>query len=210
MKPQPAAPRKTPRQGRSRYTVDVILEAATRVFDEWGYEAATTNKVAERAGVSVGSLYQYFPHKDALLTALHERHVEQVLRCVQAALREPGPGAWREQLRALVGRVVELHAECPRLQRILHVERPWLERPAAQSPGAHGLLDAMQQWLHAHSGEMTVHDEALAAKAVLRMVESMVHAAVLDPLCDLQDGTFQQAISEAVEGYLTVRRVDRP
>ena len=63
-------PRKQPQQSRSRATVEFLLEAAAQVFGERGYLATTTNGIAERAGVSVGSLYQYFPSKDAILLAL--------------------------------------------------------------------------------------------------------------------------------------------
>lgn len=69
----PAPPRRRPKQARSRETVDVILEAAAQVLTEFGPEGATTNRIAERAGVSVGSLYQYFSNKKALYTALGER-----------------------------------------------------------------------------------------------------------------------------------------
>ena len=72
-------PRKTPRQARSQATVDRILDAAARFFDERGYRGTTTNHVAEAAGVSVGSLYQYFPNKDALLTALALRHLDDAV-----------------------------------------------------------------------------------------------------------------------------------
>ena len=74
-----ADPRKTPRQARSQATVDRILDTAARFFDERGYRGTTTNHVAEAAGVSVGSLYQYFPNKDALLTALALRHLDDAL-----------------------------------------------------------------------------------------------------------------------------------
>lgn len=70
-------PRKIPSQQRSRFTYEVILEAAARVFDAEGM-AATTNRIAERAGVSVGSLYQYFPDKQALLHELTLRHIDHV------------------------------------------------------------------------------------------------------------------------------------
>jgi AcrR family transcriptional regulator len=68
-------PRKSPSQERSRRTVDRILDAATRIFHEQGYTGATTNDIADEADVSVGSLYQYFPNKDALLVALTQRHI---------------------------------------------------------------------------------------------------------------------------------------
>ena len=77
-------PRKKPRQSRSQATVDVILDAAARIFVETGFAAATTNAIAERAGVSVGSLYQYFPNKLALLAALKERHVLQLKTAMRA------------------------------------------------------------------------------------------------------------------------------
>ena len=69
------APRKSPSQERSRLTVNRILDAATRIFHEQGYMGATTNDIADEADVSVGSLYQYFPNKDALLVALTQRHI---------------------------------------------------------------------------------------------------------------------------------------
>jgi AcrR family transcriptional regulator len=70
-------PRKQPRQSRSRDTVAAVLKAAAQVFTSRGYAATTTNHIAERAGVSIGSLYEYFPNKDALLVALMEQHIEE-------------------------------------------------------------------------------------------------------------------------------------
>lgn len=74
-------PRRTPRQARSRWMVAVILEAAARVFAERGIDGASTNLIAERAGVSIGSLYQFFPGKSAVLAALVE-HYRQDLRAL--------------------------------------------------------------------------------------------------------------------------------
>ncbi len=65
--------RKTPRQARALATVDIILDATALVLVDEGHDRATTNRVAERAGVSIGSLYQYFPNRDALLGALRHR-----------------------------------------------------------------------------------------------------------------------------------------
>ena len=71
-------PRKAPKQGRSEATVEVILEAAAHILIERGYMALTTNAAALRAGVSIGSLYQYFPGKEALLAALLMRHANEI------------------------------------------------------------------------------------------------------------------------------------
>src|SRR6188768_515402 len=79
--------RRQPRQARSRDTVDALLEAAARVFRREGFRA-TTNRVAAEAGVSIGSLYEYFPNKQALLAALAERHVASAEAEVGAALVE--------------------------------------------------------------------------------------------------------------------------
>lgn len=80
--------RKTPRQERSRRTVDRILDAAARIFHEQGYAGATTNDIADEAGVSIGSLYQYFPNKDAVLLALTSRHIEATTAGLATLLSE--------------------------------------------------------------------------------------------------------------------------
>jgi AcrR family transcriptional regulator len=85
--------RREPVQARSKQTVDRILAAAAHVFSERGY-AATTNHVAEAAGLSIGSLYQYFPDKDALLVALHSRHLEEVRTHLLGAGPAEDADAW--------------------------------------------------------------------------------------------------------------------
>jgi AcrR family transcriptional regulator len=80
------APRKRPSQSRSAHTVDTILDATARILVERGYASTSTNAVAERAGVSVGSLYQYFPNKDALIAALHTRHIGRMKTVIENAL----------------------------------------------------------------------------------------------------------------------------
>jgi len=77
-----AAPRKTPRQERSRALVEAIVEAATRIMVRQGREAVTTNSVAVVAGVSIGSLYQYFPNREAIISAVAQRHAQCIYDCI--------------------------------------------------------------------------------------------------------------------------------
>src|SRR3954464_6272927 len=79
-------PRKHPRQARSRATVDTVLEATARVLVKRGFDGLTTNIVADAAGVSIASLYQYFPNKEALVAALIEKHVDEMTSMVLCEL----------------------------------------------------------------------------------------------------------------------------
>jgi AcrR family transcriptional regulator len=99
--------RRTPRQDRSRATVAFLLEAAAQVFGERGY-AATTNEIAARAGVSIGTLYQYFASKDALLVALAQRHLDEARARFAAALAT-APAEREALVRVLIETAVELN-----------------------------------------------------------------------------------------------------
>lgn len=102
MRTRTTALRKPPRQVRSQVTVEAIVEASARVFVEEGFESATTNRIAEVAGVSVGSLYQYFPNKESLVRALLIRHLAEAETLRPAALGGDLPLSLRERIRAAV------------------------------------------------------------------------------------------------------------
>jgi len=95
-------PRKSPVQARSAASVDAILEATIQVLLEVGKERLTTTKVALRAGVSVGTLYQYFPNKSALLRAALKRHLDEVTNAVELVCKEQHGRTLREMVTALI------------------------------------------------------------------------------------------------------------
>ena len=105
-----SSPRKSPSQERSRQTVERILDAAARIFHEQGYVGATTNDIADEACLSIGSLYQYFPNKDALLTALTKRHITTTTSSLAAMIGKlPEDSGFDVILRAVVRFLVEQH-----------------------------------------------------------------------------------------------------
>lgn len=110
-------PRKQAVQERSRETVAAILEAAAQVFERQGFRAATTEAIAERAGVSIGSLYQYWPDKAALAVALMERHGNACLERLAPALQALADAsvALEPRVHALVRALVDVHHERPDL-----------------------------------------------------------------------------------------------
>jgi AcrR family transcriptional regulator len=117
--------RKEPRQERARATVEAILEASARILDRQGWKGFTTNAVAEVAGVSIGSLYQYFPNKLALIEAILRRHFDEVL----SALRLPNESASRPiprtgRIERLVSGMITAHSIHPSLHRVLLEDVP--------------------------------------------------------------------------------------
>ena len=171
--------RRRPTQRRSQVTVTAILDAAARVFEERGFEAGTTNHVAERAGVSIGSLYEYFPNKDAMVVALVERELERERAKLLAILAPAGTQEdLAAQLRSFVETLVELHAKRPSLHRILfdQAEHP----PAAhacvlrfEESLAHALADSL------HGVQPSLRDADTRAHLIVQTTESLAHRFVL-------------------------------
>ncbi|RAR56375.1 TetR family transcriptional regulator [Paraburkholderia unamae] len=121
--PRPTgAMRKAPKQARSKATTDAILDAAAHILGERGWASFTTNAVAQAAGVSIGSLYQYFPDKIALIDAVRRRHFDEVLAVLQAATRPEIARARR--IAALVDGMIAVHSRHPAAHRVLMEESP--------------------------------------------------------------------------------------
>jgi AcrR family transcriptional regulator len=113
--------RKEPRQARAQVTVEAILEAAAHILDRQGWARFTTNAVAEAAGVSIGSLYQYFPNKLALIEAILRCHFDDVL----SALRFADEHTSRiERIEGLVSGMIAAHSPHPSLHRVLLEDVP--------------------------------------------------------------------------------------
>jgi AcrR family transcriptional regulator len=122
------APRKKPKQERSHATVDAILVATARVLCETGYDRASTNRIALAAGVSVGSLYQYFPSKEALVAALVERHVDEMTSLVKTKLAEVHGAPLESAVETMIGAMFAAHAVDPRLHQVLVEQVPRIGR----------------------------------------------------------------------------------
>ncbi|KKD04002.1 TetR/AcrR family transcriptional regulator [Streptomyces sp. WM6386] len=178
----PATPRKRPRQERSQETYDAIVEAAAQLFERDGYTRATTNHVAERAGVSIGSLYQYFPNKDALLYAVgeqHMRHLTAELASLVAELRRDLPPL-ADCVRALVRGLAAPHLARPRMHRLLYDQAP---RPAEAAARLRQVQQGIAVEVEFHLWRLGVGgpDPGLTALLLVQGVEAQLHGALLDP-----------------------------
>lgn len=197
--------RRTPVQDRSIATFEAIVEAAAQTFERLGYERATTNRVAERAGVSIGSLYQYFPNKDALLLALIEDHLgeaaERLRPVLGGLLADPPPVD--EGIDRLLDVTVALHAARPALHRVLLDDAP---RPPVLrdrlARDEQAINAAVAQYLTARP-EVTVADVNAAAALVVRTTESVVHGVVIRPSTEVSTERAVGELRRMLLAYLT-------
>jgi AcrR family transcriptional regulator len=175
-----AKPRKNPRQERSQAMVETILEAATRVFVKEGYARATTNRIATAAGVSVGSLYQYFPSKDAIAVELLRRYRESLVEIVAQRLARADQVPFEEVVEELLTMLLKHQSINPALHRVL-IEQVLRTGARREILGFEEKLEAhLIAALHAAKSRVNVDDYELAAFVLVRVVLAVVHAAVVD------------------------------
>jgi AcrR family transcriptional regulator len=198
-------PRKHASQERSRATVDALVEATARILVREGFDKASTNRIAEVAGVSVGSLYQYFPNKEALVVAVIDRHNQDVMRVVRGALAEIASLPVEKGVRRLVAAAVEAHRIDPRLHRVLAEQIPRtgrLENVEAFNRETYALF---RTYLEGHGDEIRMVDLGLATFVCGTSIEALTHTAVLhspEMLSDETVGTLVDETTRLVVGYL--------
>ena len=198
-------PRKLASQERSRATVDALIAATARILVREGFDRASTNHIADLAGVSIGSLYQYFPSKESLVAAVFDRHNQQLMRVVRSALAEVATLPLEEAVRKLVAIAIKAHRLDPKLHRVLAEQIPRtgrLEHVEVFNRENYALFRA---YLESHSDELRTVDTGLAAFVCVTSIEALTHTAVLHHPEVLSDEGMDSLIDEAtrlVVGYL--------
>jgi AcrR family transcriptional regulator len=193
--------RKRPSQRRAEQTVAAILDAVVRILKREGNKAVTTNRVARVAGVSIGSIYQYFPDKQALFIALHERHVEQIDRLIEARLSDHAQSSLEVLIGSLLEAMIDAHLPDPELYRALAVEVPQRSDGTKDfSVRLHGLFRLA---LAARAEELDPgSDLNRMAFVITHMVDSLSHGAVLHRPPGLSLEAARDEATRAVLAYL--------
>lgn len=196
-------PRKQPRQARAELTRQRILTAAAHVFAEYGYAAGTTNRIAEQARISIGSLYQYYPNKDAILVELVTRHLDAGAAATKSLQDEEQPDSLEEMLRGFVHTVIGNHRDDPQLLRVMVEQGPrapeLLEKVAAYERER----IAYTRELFDRHPEVRVADTDTAARLVVTTVELVIHTLIAAP--DPVDATrLENELVAMLTRYLTL------
>jgi len=197
-------PRKRPRQNRAKATVDSILEATARVLVKHGFDGLTTNGVASAAGVSIGSLYQYFPNKEALVSALLERHMEDMNASVLAELTRVANLPIAEAARRVVELTIKAHAVDPELHQVLTEQVPRVGKLAKLRDLDELCHRMVAGLLAARRDEVAIRDPDLAAFILVSTIESVIHRAALLYPDRLRDPRLVDETTLLVTRYLGV------
>ena len=196
--------RRRPRQARARVTVDTILEAAAQILARQGYAALTTNRIAERAGVSIGSLYQYFPNKEAVLVALFERYLESMFSAAERAARERQGAPLPEVLRAVIEELLAVRIAAAGLHRKLMEEGPRLGRLRRIRAIKAKSVRLIRQLLEQYRSLTARTDLDRSAYVLVNAIESLMHAMLIDTPTPPR-AVMVDEITLVALGYLTYR-----
>ena len=193
--------RRRPRQRRAQQTVDAVLDAVVRVLKREGFSATTTNRIAEVAGVSIGSVYQYFPDRQAIFVALHQRHIDQIDRMVETRLMEHAASSLDELIRAMIEGMIDAHSADLELYELLATEVP--HRADGTRDFAVRLHGAFRLALLSRAHELKKgRDLDRLVFVVANMVESLSHAALFRRPPGLSLATAKAEVVRAVLAYL--------
>jgi AcrR family transcriptional regulator len=196
------SPRKQPHQQRAQDTVEALLEATARVLCEHGYDRASTNRIAQQAGVSIGSLYQYFPSKEALVAALIDRQAEREFEVARAKMVEVAGAPLRVAVRELCEASLAAHSVNPKLHKVLFEQVPRLGRLRKLLDLQNRAEQLLCAYLEARREEIRPKNLELAVFILVQAVEATTHCAALERPDLLRDRRLLDELCELVVRYL--------
>jgi AcrR family transcriptional regulator len=193
--------RRVPAQERAQVTVNAMLDAAIKLLKRRGVSSITTNRIAETAGVSIGSVYQYFPNKRAIFIALHERHIVQVDGMIRRCMAQSEDSTLAEFIASLIDGMIDLHRVDPELSELLQTEVP---QSAAGTPGLSvRFYGSIRRSLGSRSRELSRTGSLdMQAFFLSNMVETFGHALVLRRPAGLSLARAKAETLRAILAYL--------
>ncbi len=194
-------PRKQPRQVRAELTRQRILTAAAHIFAEFGYAAGTTNRIAERARISIGSLYQYYPNKDAILAELLTRHLDGDQASATLRRHKEAKEPLETIIREFVRTVIDNHLDDPQLLRIMIEQAPRSGEVLERVTGLEWeMIGDLRELFDGHP-EVRVRDKDTAARLVASTVELTVHQLIAAP-GSIDTTRLENELVAMITGYL--------
>lgn len=184
-----------PVQRRAHDTVEIILRATAQILRRDGLDRVTTNGVADEAGVSIGSLYQYFGNKEALVAEVRRRYGQAFRERLVALIGVVGPLPLKEAVERCVRALIAIHADDPGLHNAISSAG----MDDAERPLFHQIVAS---WLEARRDEIRRPNRTLAAAVALDVAEALVHGVALRSPDRLADEEFGAEVTDLLVRYL--------
>ena len=194
--------RNKPLQARSRATVTAILDAMVRILDREGEAAATTTRVAEVAGVSIGTLYQYFSDRDAMLDALQDREFERTMELMERVLASNGKRSPRETAQEVVEGLLALYAAAPGLHRALALDGLRVTPTERVRAFDMRVVSVVRSFLAVSGWPVRRKNLDAAAFVIFQSVRATMLARMLESPPGLDDRTITEEVTDLVVRYL--------
>lgn len=198
----PEYSRKTPRQRRAAEAFHSVLTAASRLLPDLGYQRLTTNRIAELAGVSIGSLYQYFENKDAIALELFQKILGQNQDGLKAALEECRGCALDVALDRLVAKMVDRMLEKKTLLDLLYLYAPRIHTTRVVVGARKNVMVLLQEFLDQRARELAVTDTRAASEVLVLAFLGVIHGHILDKESSLDRDTLVRELSGMAKRYL--------
>ena len=195
-------PRRRPRQARAQATVDAIIQATARVLVEDGYDRASTNRIAQAAGVSIGSLYQYFPSKEALVAALVEAHVDRMTEVVSRRLDDLAPGDLRHSAEVLVSALIAAYRVDPKLHHVLCQEVPKIGDLRRIYEFEQSLSEVIRTHLESLRHQIKHSNIERAVFLLINAIPSVIRAAIEGDTEGADDSSLTGELTDMILRYL--------
>lgn len=195
-------PRKAPTQDRSKATVDAIMQATEKVLLEDGWDGANTNRVAEVAGVSIGSLYQYFPSKESLLASLWASLRDDMVGSIAEVMLELGDASLEEASDEIVGTMWAAYAERLDLMKIVVREGPMVDARRKLDRANTDLVGVLRGFVEKYGARIQPASSAQTAYVLAHSVDGALLNGVLDRPDELKTSAFLEELQRLALGYL--------
>jgi AcrR family transcriptional regulator len=202
MRAKPTNPRKRPVQARSKQTVAAIVQATAQVLMSDGYDRATTNRVAEKAGVSIGSLYEYFPNKEALVAELASAHIQELEERVDTVLGNSNNQAPASVVAALIRAGIDAHRVNPELHKVLVEQVPRIGALADALDVSSALQRKIESGLRQRAPHLPPARVRMIAFVLETCIEALTHRAVVEAPDWLETGELEREAQRLLEPYI--------
>ena len=196
------SPRKKPQQERSRRTYEGIVETASEMLVEVGYHNLSTNKIADRADVSVGSIYQYFPNKEAIVLAVIEQFAERQYEILATGLEGIEGMELEQSVRKIVGKLLQAKREAPELSRVLFEQLPPVGQFDIVHEWSERAIELIASTLESRDEDFEPDDLEMSASLVVNFAHAIVNDAVPNRNEDLKTSQIAHETTRMILRYL--------